>query len=288
MHPLPFQMALASFNLLTNSSTESTLTPAERAGGSSTLSVSKRLTTSIPKSSAFNFSNGFFLAFMMLGNDAYSGSLSLKSVVMIIGKSACNVSAPPSTSSVTLILSPLISTLDAFVAWGQFNKPAKICPVWLASSSIDCLPKITKLEPSLSTTFCNILATVKGSTSASPTSTKVVVSAPLARAVLKISCDFVGPMETAWIFSTNPLFASSIFNDSSKAMSQNGLISNFTPFVSTPVPALLILGLIAKSMTLLTGTKIFNLDDMTGVIMFRQFSSTHFFHPRPGSRMQAQ
>ena len=49
---------------------------------------------------------------------------------------------------------------------------------------------------------------------------------------------------------------------SSKAISQNGLILQFNSLVSIPVPVLLILGLMAKSITLFTGTKILNLEDI--------------------------
>lgn len=40
-----------------------------------TLSVSSRGVRSIPKSDALNFSIGFFFAFMILGRDAYRGSV---------------------------------------------------------------------------------------------------------------------------------------------------------------------------------------------------------------------
>ena len=64
------------------------------------------------------------------------------------------------------------------------------------------------------------------------------------------------------MFSTKSLLFSRSLNDSSKAISQNGLILNLTPLVSIPVPVLLILGLMAKSITLFTGTKILNLEDI--------------------------
>ena len=37
-----------------------------------------------------------------------------------------------------------MSTFDANVACGQSSSAASICPVWLASSSIACLPRITR------------------------------------------------------------------------------------------------------------------------------------------------
>ena len=56
-------------------------------------------------------------------------------------------------------------------------------------------------------------------------------------------------------FPTKSLLFSRSLNDSSKAISQNGLILNLTPLVSIPVPVLLILGLMAKSITLFTELK---------------------------------
>ena len=38
---------------------------------------------------------------------------------------------------------PRSSSLDANVAWGRFHNAASICPVWLLSSSMACLPSIT-------------------------------------------------------------------------------------------------------------------------------------------------
>src|ERR1700722_2609027 len=58
------------FNLLTNSSTEPTLTPPWRFTGSSTFKVTRRGVTSTPSCSGVTVSIGFFLAFMMLGSDA--------------------------------------------------------------------------------------------------------------------------------------------------------------------------------------------------------------------------
>lgn len=51
-----------------------TLPPPTRFGGSATLMVSSLGVRSIPSSVVVNFSTGFFLAFMILGNEAYRGS----------------------------------------------------------------------------------------------------------------------------------------------------------------------------------------------------------------------
>ena len=40
-------------------------------------------------------------------------------------------------------VSPLISSFDAKVACGRSHSAASICPVWLQSSSIACLPRMT-------------------------------------------------------------------------------------------------------------------------------------------------
>ena len=65
------QITFASFfNLSTSPATSSTMTPALRLGGSSTLRVSRRGVISTPKSSGESSSMGFFLAFMILGSDA--------------------------------------------------------------------------------------------------------------------------------------------------------------------------------------------------------------------------
>jgi hypothetical protein len=52
-----------------------TLPPPTRFGGSLTVMVSSRGARSTPRSAGVNFSIGLFFAFMMLGNDAYLGSL---------------------------------------------------------------------------------------------------------------------------------------------------------------------------------------------------------------------
>ena len=77
-----------------------------------------------PKSEAFNCSIGFFLAFIIFGNDAYLGSFNLKSQVTIAGILTSIVSNPSSTSLTTSNDLSLISIFDAKVACGQFNNAA--------------------------------------------------------------------------------------------------------------------------------------------------------------------
>jgi hypothetical protein len=62
--------APSSFSLPIMSSTLPTLTPPCLAGGSVTLTVSSLGFMSTPKSSGVIFSNGFFFAFMIFGNEA--------------------------------------------------------------------------------------------------------------------------------------------------------------------------------------------------------------------------
>ena len=67
----------------------------------------------------------------MLGNDAYLGSLSLRSVVTTHGILTFMVSRPPSTSLVTLSVSSVFfSTLDAKVA-------EDILVMWLVFDQFD-------------------------------------------------------------------------------------------------------------------------------------------------------
>lgn len=79
-----YHKTLASFlNLSNNSSTLSTITPPYLLGGSVTNSTSKLFTLLKSKSSNFNFSIGFFLAFMIIGNLGSLGLFNLKSQVNI-------------------------------------------------------------------------------------------------------------------------------------------------------------------------------------------------------------
>src|SRR5471030_333321 len=52
-------------------------------------------------------------------------------------------SSPPSTSRVMSARSPAISSLEINAACGQPSSADSICPVWLQSSSIACLPVMT-------------------------------------------------------------------------------------------------------------------------------------------------
>ena len=72
------------------------------------------------------------------------------------------------------------------VACGQSSSAASIWPVWLASSSIACLPRMTSCGCSLSTIACSSLATASGCSSTS-VSTRIARSAPSASAVRSVS-----------------------------------------------------------------------------------------------------
>src|SRR4029077_11041691 len=123
-------------SLSTSSTTEPTLWPPCRFGGSSTLRTTRRGVTSTPRASGVVVTIGFFLARMMFGSEAYRGSLSRKSVVITAGNLIATVSSPPSTSRVTSACPSLIFSLEAKVACGQPSKADSIWPVWLQSSSI--------------------------------------------------------------------------------------------------------------------------------------------------------
>src|SRR5712691_6453246 len=173
---------------------------------------------------------------------------------MIAGNLNATVSSPPSTSRVTSALSPLIVILEAKVACGQPKSAASICPVWLQSSSIACLPMMTISGLSLSMTAFNSLATARGCSSTS-VNTRTPRSAPIAKAVRIVSWHCWIPAETMITSSTMP--ASLRRSASSTAISSNGFIDILTFAVSTPEPSALTRTFTLKSTTRLTGTRIF-------------------------------
>jgi len=106
---------------------------------------------------------------------------------------------PISLVTFAVFLSSDISILEAKVACDQSNREDNIWGVWLKSPSIDCLPSKTKFGVSFSTIFLKILATANGSTSISPTSTWIALSAPNANDLFKTSWLSFGPIETETI-----------------------------------------------------------------------------------------
>ena len=78
---------------------------------------------------------------------------------------------------------------------GRPVSAASICPVWLQSSSIACLPRMTSPGCSAATTPFNSLATASGSTIPS-TVMRMPRSAPIASAVRMVSAACAGPIET--------------------------------------------------------------------------------------------
>ena len=88
-----------------------------------------------------------------------------------------------------------MTTFEANVPWPQPVSAASICPVWLQSSSIACLPMMTSPGCSAATTPLRILATASGSTIASVL-TRMPRSAPMASAVRIVSLACAGPIET--------------------------------------------------------------------------------------------
>src|SRR5687767_373681 len=164
------------------------------------------------------------------------------------------VSSPPSTSRVTLTLSPSTSTLEAKVPWAQPSRAASIWPVWLLSSSIACLPRMTIPGCSSSVILARILATASGSTSSSVW-TRIARSAPIASAVRKVSCALAGPIDTATTSVATPFSLRRVA--SSTAISSNGFMLIFTLARSIPEPSILTRGLTLKSITRLTATSSF-------------------------------
>lgn len=111
------------FNFSTSSSTDETLTPAERFGGSvidrkETRELISLISSDNPSDEAVSVAMGLDLAFIMLGRVAYRGSFKRKSVVISAGKGQEMVSKPPSISRVTLttLSFNFKSTLEAKVA----------------------------------------------------------------------------------------------------------------------------------------------------------------------------
>ncbi|MNI74634.1 hypothetical protein D3C73_1307330 [compost metagenome] len=102
------------------------------------------------------------LAFMMSGSLMKRGSFRRRSVVTTAGRSTSSVSRPASTSRVTVALPSAMSSLLAKVACGRPQRVASIWPVWLASSSMACLPRITRSGCSFSTSLSRVRAAVSG------------------------------------------------------------------------------------------------------------------------------
>ena len=170
------------------------------------------------------------------------------------GAFSFTVCKPPSTSRVTSTASPSMTILEAKVPCGQPSKAASICPVWLLSSSIACLPMMTRPGFSSSTIFFRIFATASGSTDAS-VFTRMPRSAPIARPVRMVSAHCAGPIDTQTISVALPASFSRIA--SSTAISSKGFIDIFTLASSTPEPSDLTRTLTLKSTTRFTGTRIF-------------------------------
>mmetsp|Transcript_44061 Transcript_44061/g.89962 ORF Transcript_44061/g.89962 Transcript_44061/m.89962 type:complete len:224 (-) Transcript_44061:77-748(-) len=212
--------------------------PAALTGGSSTDTTVLCGVKSTPVLSAVKLSRGFFLAFMMLGSVAYRGSFSRRSAVSTAGRDNFSSSLPASVSLLTTALCLSSATLKelAKLHWGQLKRPASIWPVWQLSASMDCLPKITKSPASLSVINFRALATASGCTSWSvrkAVSIWMALSAPIAKAVRRVSWQALGPTDTATI--SVAIFFSFKRIASSMAISQKGFMDIFTLVKSTPV-----------------------------------------------------
>ena len=85
-------------------------------------------------------------------------------MVTTAGSFSRSVSWPPSTSRVTIAVLPSMTSFDANVPCGQPRSAASIWPVWLASSSIACLPRMTSPGCSAATIALRSFATASGST----------------------------------------------------------------------------------------------------------------------------
>ena len=192
---------------------------------------------------------------------------------MTAGNVTATVSSPPSTSRVAITLPPASSSLLAKVACGQSARAASICPVWLASSSMACLPRNTSCGCSLSATALSSLATASGCSS-SPVSTRIARSAPMARAVRNVSWQVATPHDMATISVTMPF--SFRRTASSTAISSNGFILILTLSRSSPLLSDLTRTLTLKSTTRLTATSAFIFSPMAqqGAVLHNASSIT--------------
>ena len=178
----------------------------------------------------------------MLGRVTYRGSFKRRSAVTTAGNKTARVCNPPSTSRVTWASrcpsSPDTTSLDAKVACGKPHRAASIWPVWLASSSMACLPITTRSGLSRATTAANSLATASGSKPAawaSSSTTSTARSAPMAMAVRSTSWLTVVPQLTATTSVATPDSLSR--TASSTAISSKGFMLIFTLAMSTSEPS---------------------------------------------------
>ncbi|MNQ68719.1 hypothetical protein D3C85_832830 [compost metagenome] len=148
------------------------------------------------------------------------------------GSVSSTTSRPPSTSRVTRAVPAPISMALALVACGQPSRAASIWPVWQASSSMACLPRMTSAGASFCTTARSSLATASGCSAAS-VCTSTPRSAPMASAVRSVSCDCAVPQDTATTSAAAP--CSFKRTAASTAISSNGFMDILTLPMSTPL-----------------------------------------------------
>ena len=120
------------------------MTPAWRFGGSSTFSVFSRGAVSTPRSAAFDRLDRLLLRLHDVRQRRVARLFSRGRWSPPPATSRRSVSRPPSTSRVTSASAPSSTTFEAKVPCGQPSRAASICPVWLESSSIACLPRMTR------------------------------------------------------------------------------------------------------------------------------------------------
>jgi hypothetical protein len=139
------QITFASFfSLSTSVATSGTFTPALRLGGSLTLSVFRRGLTSTPRSAGLEDVERLLLGLHDVGQRHVARLVQAQVGGDDRRQREEMVSRPPSTSRVTRCLVGGHSTLEAKVACGRSASAASIWPVWLASSSMACLPRMTR------------------------------------------------------------------------------------------------------------------------------------------------
>ena len=144
------------------------------------------------------------------------------------------VSRPASTSRTMVATVPLMVSFEQKVACGRPQRAASMGPVWAASSSMACLPTITRSGCSVLMIASSACAAVSGSIAWSVL-TKMARSAPMASAVRNCCWASSGPMLTAMISVASP--RSLMRSASSRAISSKGLTLILTPSRATPEPS---------------------------------------------------
>ena len=138
------QITLASFlSLLTRSATSATRMPADALGGFGDVEGGQARRDIDTKVGRLDGVERLLLGFHDVGQRGVARFVEAQIGADDGRQGDGRVSRPPSISRVTVALPSAMTTLEAKVACGQSCRAASIWPVWLASSSMACLPQMT-------------------------------------------------------------------------------------------------------------------------------------------------